>query len=152
MKVGILLSRVRVEEKWLLEALDHRGIQYDRIDDREAKFDITAPGVWSEYEVVLERCISFARGLYSTQILNAWGIPTVNMAHVAAACGDKLTTSSALAKANVPQPQIKIAFTQESALQCIEELGYPARCARLVQVRAVPRLQTIELRCNQLET
>ena len=36
-----------------------------------------------QYDAVLERSVSFARGLYVTQVLNAWGIPTVNMAHVA---------------------------------------------------------------------
>ena len=92
MKVGILLSRVRVEEKWLLEALDKRDITYERIDDREATFDLSAPGSYSSLDVVLERSISFARGLYATQVLNTWGIPTVNMAHVAATCGDKLST------------------------------------------------------------
>jgi [lysine-biosynthesis-protein LysW]--L-2-aminoadipate ligase len=65
------------------------------------------------------------RGLYTTQILNAWGVPTVNMAHVAAVCGDKLATSSALAKAGVAQPRVKVAFSTESALEAIEELGYP---------------------------
>ena len=47
------------------------------------------------------------------------------MAHVAAVCGDKLQTSLTLAKAGVPQPRIKVAFTHESALQAIEEMGYP---------------------------
>ena len=125
MKIGVLLSRVRVEEKWLFEALDKRGLAYDRIDDREAVFDIAQPGRWAGYDVMLERSLSFARGLYATQILNAWGIPSVNMAHVAAVCGDKLATSAALARAGVPQPRVKIAFTLESAMAAIEELGYP---------------------------
>jgi [lysine-biosynthesis-protein LysW]--L-2-aminoadipate ligase len=125
MKVGILLSRVRVEEKWLLEALEQRDVAYERIDDREAAFDLSTPGDWNRFDVVLERSISFARGLYATQVLNTFGIPTVNMAHVAATCGDKLTTSAALAKAGVAQPRTKLAFTPESAIQAIEELGYP---------------------------
>ncbi len=125
MKIGVLLSRVRVEEKWILEALEKRGIPHERIDDREAVFDFGRPQPWLEYAAVLERSISFARGLYATQMLNAWGIPTVNMAHVAATCGDKLTTSAVLARAGIPQPRIKVAFTPESALQAIEELGYP---------------------------
>lgn len=125
MKVGILLSRVRVEEKWLLEALEKRGVPYERIDDREARFDLTSPGEYAGLDVVLERSISFARGLYATQVLNAWGIPTVNMAHVAATCGDKLATTAALARAGVNQPRTKMAFTPESALMAIEELGYP---------------------------
>lgn len=125
MKIGVLLSRVRVEEKWILEALEKRGIPHVRIDDREAVFDFGRPQPWLEYAAVLERSISFARGLYATQMLNAWGIPTVNMAHVAATCGDKLTTSAVLGRAGIPQPRIKVAFTPESALQAIEELGYP---------------------------
>jgi len=125
MKVGILLSRVRVEEKWLLEALEARDVDYERIDDGRATFDFDEPAKWQRYVVVLERSISYVRGLYTTQILNAWGVPTVNMAHVAAVCGDKLATSSALAKAGVAQPRVKVAFSTESALEAIEELGYP---------------------------
>ena len=125
MKIGILLSRVRVEEKWLFEALDKRGVAYDRIDDREAIFDIDQPEPWIQYDAVLERSISFARGLYATQILNAWGVPTVNRSDVAAICGDKLTTTLMLQRANVPQPRVKVAFTPEAALEAIEQLGYP---------------------------
>jgi [lysine-biosynthesis-protein LysW]--L-2-aminoadipate ligase len=125
MKIGVLLSRVRVEEKWLFEALDKRGVKHDRIDDREVKFDVAQPEPWLSYDVVLERSISFARGLYATQILNAWGVPTVNSSQVAAVCGDKLTTTLMLQKAHVPQPRVKVAFTPESALDAIEELGYP---------------------------
>jgi [lysine-biosynthesis-protein LysW]--L-2-aminoadipate ligase len=125
MKVGILLSRVRVEEKWLLEALEARDVDYERIDDGQVTFDFNEPAKWMQYSVVLERSISYVRGLYTTQILNAWGIPTVNMAHVAAICGDKLATSAALAKVGVAQPRVKVAFTTESALKAIEEIGYP---------------------------
>src|SRR5512141_368986 len=124
-KVGILLSRVRVEEKMILEALEARHVVYDRLDDRLVHFDLTAPGAMLEYSVVLERSISYVRGLYATQVLNAWGIPTVNMAHVAAICGDKLATSAAMARAGVPQPKLKVAFSAESAIAAIEELGYP---------------------------
>lgn len=125
MKIGVLLSRVRVEEKWLLEALEKRGVSYDRIDDRELDFDLNDSSRWMEYSVILERSLSYMRGLYATQILNAWGIPTVNMSHVAAICGDKLATSSALARVGIAQPRVKVAFTAEAALEAIEELGYP---------------------------
>jgi [lysine-biosynthesis-protein LysW]--L-2-aminoadipate ligase len=125
MKVGLLLSRVRIEEKWLIEALEKAEVDFDRIDDRDITFDVDQPGNWKSYDVVLERSISFARGLYATQILNSWGIPTVNMAYVASACGDKLITSSILARAGIPQPRTKVAFTPEAALAAIEELGYP---------------------------
>ncbi len=125
MKLGILLSRIRVEEKWLLASLEAKGVDYERIDDGEVHFCIDEPGRWRDFDVIMERSISYVRGLYATQILNAWGIPTVNMSQVAMVCGDKLATSNALATAGVPQPRIKIAFSAASALEAIEEMGYP---------------------------
>jgi [lysine-biosynthesis-protein LysW]--L-2-aminoadipate ligase len=125
MKIGVLLSRVRVEEKWLFEALEKRGVDYERIDDREARFDLSDPNPWRRFDAVLERSVSFGRGLYACQVLNTWGIPTVNTARVAATCGDKLATSAALQAAGVPQPRVQVAFTPEAALAAIEAMGYP---------------------------
>ncbi len=125
MKVGVLYSRVRVEEKWIFEGLEKRGIDYEKIDDRQAIFNLANPGLWTKYDVVLERSLSFKNGLYATQILNGWGIPTVNMAHVAATCGDKLASSIALNQAGIPQPNVWVAFTPEAALEIMEQIGYP---------------------------
>ena len=125
MKIGVLCSRIRVEEKWIFEALEKRGIQYDRIDDRQIGLNLLEPGAWQEYDVVLERSLSYKNGLYTTQVLNSWGIPTVNMAQVAATCGDKLSTSTALTQAGVPQPRVWLAFTAEAALDIMETVGYP---------------------------
>jgi [lysine-biosynthesis-protein LysW]--L-2-aminoadipate ligase len=49
----------------------------------------------------------------------------VNTSAVAATCGDKLMTSVALREHGVPQPEVRVAFTPESALVAIEEMGYP---------------------------
>ena len=125
MKIGVLISRIRVEEKMLLSALEQKGVAFDRIDDSLEHFEIMDPAPWCQYDVVLERSISYARGLYATSIFNTWGIPTVNMARVAAICGDKLATSAALVRAGIPQPRLKVAFTPEAALAAIEEMGYP---------------------------
>jgi len=125
LKLGILLSRVRVEEKWLFEAFDKRGVAYDRLDDRELIFTLDQPERWRQYAVVLERSISYGRGLYATRVLNSWGVPTINSAAVSATCGDKLVTSAVLQAAGVPQPNVRVAFTPAAALQAIEEMGYP---------------------------
>ena len=125
MKIGMLYSRVRVEEKMLFDALEAHGVQYDKIDDRDAEFDLQNPGHWRDYDVILERCINHSRALYALKILNDWGIPSVNTAYVADVCGNKLVTSSQLVKAGVPTTRIKIAFTPESAIRAIEEFGYP---------------------------
>ncbi len=126
LKIGVLYSRVRVEEKWIFAALEKRGIDYDRLDDRAVHFDLENPAPWKQYDAVIERSISYTSGLYALRILNAFGVATVNTAAVAEACGDKLTTSTLLAKAGLPQPRNVVAFTPESALEALEELGYPA--------------------------
>src|SRR5512143_760077 len=126
MKIGMLLSRVGIEEKWLFEALEKRGVtDYDKLDDREVQFNLTEPGPWQQYSVILERSLSYGRGLYACKVLNAWGIPTVNTASVADTCGDKLWTSAALKHAGVAQPEVRVAFTPESAIAAMEEMGYP---------------------------
>ncbi|OGO05106.1 MAG: lysine biosynthesis enzyme LysX, partial [Chloroflexi bacterium RBG_13_56_8] len=77
------------------------------------------------YDVILERCINHSRALYTLALLNAWGVRTVNTAHVADVCGNKFTTTLALIGHGVPCPRTLIAYTPESALEAIETLGYP---------------------------
>jgi [lysine-biosynthesis-protein LysW]--L-2-aminoadipate ligase len=123
--IGVLVSRIRVEEKWIFENLERRGIPYERIDDRQIALNLSDPAQWNRFDVVLERSISYKSGLYTTRVLNAWGIPTVNMASVAATCGDKLMTSAALTQVGVPQPQVWAAYSVESALEVMDSIGYP---------------------------
>jgi len=123
MKIGVLLSRVRVEEKLLFEDLERRGLNFDRIDDRELVFNLDEKPF--EYDVVLERCINHSRAMYALKMLNDWGLRTVNTYNVANTCGNKFLTTQALIHHGVPSPKVKLAFTVESALAAIEELGYP---------------------------
>ncbi len=124
MLVGILHSLIRKDEKMLMEALTQRGVAFELIDDRKVVFDLQANG-FERFDVILERCINHSRALYALHILNDWGIPTVNTAQVAEICGNKLLTTSALVRHGVPTPRVKVAFTPESALEAIEEMGYP---------------------------
>ncbi len=59
------------------------------------------------------------------RILNQWGVKTVNTYEVAMTCGDKINTTTALVAAGIPSPRTLIAFTPESAIEAIEEIGYP---------------------------
>lgn len=125
LKVGVLYSRVRVEEKWIFGAMEKRGLDYERLDDRAISFDLDNPAPWLAFDAVLERSISYTNGLYSLMMLNVFGVPTVNTVEVAKICGDKLVTSAMLARAGVPQPHNMAAFTPEAALEVIEAFGYP---------------------------
>lgn len=124
-KIGIVYTRPRVEERWLFEALEIRNIPYEKILDRNLSLDLQSGNGWKEFNVVIERCLSFKNGLYLTQALNAWGIPTVNSSQVSAVCGDKLTTSIALEAAGIPQPPTWTAFSPDAALEIMDEVGYP---------------------------
>jgi len=124
--VGMLMSRVRVEEKLLLAELERQGATVVRFDDRAYTLDLHEPHPgMAACDVVVERCINHLRALYTLKMLGDWGISSVNTYEVANICGDKLLTSAALEKAGVPSPRTVAAFTPESALEACEDLGYP---------------------------
>ncbi len=130
-RVGVLLSRVRVEEKLLLEELERRHVPTTIIDDRELVLQLeTKPELG--VDVLAERCIQHSRALYALSVLETWGIPTVNTFEVADICGNKLLTTMRLIRDGVPSPRTRLAFTPESALTALEELGYPAVLKPLV--------------------
>jgi len=127
MRVAILASRVRVEEKLLVEALQRRGLDFEIIDDGRLLLDLAHPDErWREYDAVLCRSVSQSRGLAVLHVLEHWGIPVYNSARVTATCNDKVLTTLALLRAGVPTPRTLLAFEQQSALEGIEALGYPA--------------------------
>src|SRR6266480_4532647 len=121
--VGILCSRVRVEEKALFEALRRRTIPFERLDEDRIKFAIGSP--FPHAGVVLDRSIHHGRSLYALTLLNAAGIPSVNRGRVARICGDKILTTAALSRAGLPVPKTVVTFTREAALEAIEAMGYP---------------------------
>jgi len=103
--IGILCSRVRVEEKALFETLRRRAIPFERLDEDRIQFPIGNPFPKAP-DVVLDRSIHHGRSLYALTLLNAAGVPTVNRARVARICGDKILTTAALARAVVLKPMV----------------------------------------------
>jgi [lysine-biosynthesis-protein LysW]--L-2-aminoadipate ligase len=126
MRLAILASRIRVEEKLLIEALHRRAIDFDIVDDGGLLLDLARGGEeWRKYDAVFCRSLSQSRGQAVLQVLGSWGIPTVNTAEVTALCNDKLLTTLALLKAGIPTPRTLLAFEETTALQGVETLGYP---------------------------
>ncbi len=123
MKLGLLCSIVRKEEKLLIEEIRKRSLDFDILDDREVLFLLNQRHM--DFDVVLERCVNHSRALYALKVLNDWGIKTINTYTVADVCGNKFLTTSALIREEVPCPKTYLAFTPESALAAIERLGYP---------------------------
>ncbi len=127
-RVGLLHSLIRKDEKMLLDAFKRAGAEPVMIDDRKLIFDF-ANGAdvhnGFDVDVVLERSLNHSRGLNALRLFEGAGIKCINSYHVANVCGDKLLTTAALAEAGVAQPESRVAFTEESALEAIEDIGYP---------------------------
>jgi [lysine-biosynthesis-protein LysW]--L-2-aminoadipate ligase len=124
MKIGLLHSLIRKDEKFLMDELVKiKGVELVLIDDREITFNLGHDKF--EVDVLVERCINHSRALHGLRLFEAAGIKCVNSYHVATVCGDKLLTSVALAENNVPQPEVRVAFTEESAMKAILEMGFP---------------------------
>ena len=129
--IGVMLSRVRMEEKMILSSLERRGIPYVVLDDRRLRFDPDWTLIGHEsagsspLAAVINRSIAYTRGLYAARLLEARGMTVFNSSQVAEICGDKLQTTLALERTGLPIPRWGVAFTPESALAIIEDLGYP---------------------------
>lgn len=126
MRLAILTSRIRVEEKLLIEALRQRSIAFDIIDDGELLLDLSHPDErWCAYDAVLCRSMSQTRGLVVLHVLEHWGVRVYNTATVTATCNDKLLTTLALLRAGIKTPQTLLAFDPQVTIHGIEILGYP---------------------------
>ena len=123
MRVGFLHSLIRPEEKLLIRELQRRrGVELVFLDDRRLVFDLrTRPAV----DVVLERSINHSRAMHALRLLESMGVECVNRYEVSRKCGDKILTAVALQEFGVPQPETRVAFTEDSTLEAIEQLGYP---------------------------
>lgn len=124
MWVGVLVSRIRVEEKMLLKALEEADAECSRLNIDDLPFALMG-GALREYNAILIRCVSQTQALYASRVLESWGVKAINTHQVIRTCGDKLLTTAALIEHGVPTLRTMVAFTPEVALEAIETIGYP---------------------------
>ena len=125
-KVCIVFDRLRSEEKMLQkEALNlgHDTVMLDakitQINTDTRKEDLNLG------DVVLERCVSYFRGLHFTAALDFMDIPVLNKFDVASTCGNKMFMTLLLKKYNIPTPKTYFSFSSDSATENLEKVGYP---------------------------
>ena len=125
-KICIVFDRLRTEEKLLQKKAEELGYQTSMIDAKITSFDTDSkPENYDFGDVVLERCVSYYRGLHFTACLEFMDIPVINKFDVANTCGNKMITSMLLKKNNIPTPKTYFSFTAEAALENFEKIGYP---------------------------
>ncbi|MEF8826809.1 MAG: lysine biosynthesis protein LysX [Halapricum sp.] len=126
MKIGLLYSRIRRDEKLLLNELRERDHEVEKIDVRKQQFSIAEPPTeFEEVDLLLDRCLATSRSLYASKFAEAYDVPIVNSSETAEICADKVKNSLALEEAGVPTPNTEVAFTKDAALEIVEEFGYP---------------------------
>ena len=125
-KICVVFDRLRTEEKMLEKEasnLGHHVVMQDakitkvNTDSKKDDFDFG--------DVVLERCVSYFRGLHFTSCLEFMDVPVLNKFQVASMCGNKMFMTLMLKKHNVPTPKTYFSFTSESASENLEKVGYP---------------------------
>lgn len=111
-----------------MQAAEKRGVKVTLVDSKEMDISVTGGGETPKIKekIVLQRCVSHYRNLYSTAALEAAGHTVVNSFYTAWNSSDKLLCSIALKKAGVPTPETRVAFTEEGVIQALRSMGYPA--------------------------
>ena len=125
-KICIVFDRLRTEEKLLQKNAEELGYETSMVDAKITSFDTDSrPKDFEFGDVVLERCVSYYRGLHFTACLEFMDIPVINKFDVANTCGNKMITSMLLKKNNIPTPKTYFSFSAETALENFEKIGYP---------------------------
>ena len=128
--IAVAASRIRVEEKLVLERLERRGMACEHLDPR---------AVWAaadgairigrgdprHYRAVLDRELAQTRGLSLAQLLTAARITVLDSAEASAICHDKMRTAVTLVRAGIATPRTYVALTPGAARAAAAELGFP---------------------------
>jgi [lysine-biosynthesis-protein LysW]--L-2-aminoadipate ligase len=125
-KVCIVFDRLRAEEKMLQKEASELGHDALMLDAKITQ--INTDSKKEDYnlgDVVLERCVSYFRGLHFTASLEFMDIPVLNKFEVANICGNKMFMTLLLKKNNIPTPKTYFSFSSESAAENLEKVGFP---------------------------
>jgi [lysine-biosynthesis-protein LysW]--L-2-aminoadipate ligase len=125
-ELSIICDKVRFEEKTLYEKTQKKGIKSKIVDAKT--ITIGTHSKKKDFllgDVLLQRSVSYYRGLYLTASLEFLGFKVINRFEVGQTCGNKLITSIKLAENKIPSPKTQFAFSAESGLESIKNNGFP---------------------------
>ena len=124
-EVTVLYDTIRWEEKALLEAAKKNDINLEMVNCKKLALDLEKIPNKEDFGVVIQRCVSYYRNLHSTAALEGLGVDVINCLNTGVFAGNKLFTHMLLKKAGVPTPDATVAFSKESAIEALDEQGYP---------------------------
>jgi len=126
---GLVSDRIRWDEKALIRAASSLGVDLKIVDPKTIFLNVS--GDLDKLkdlfgEVVIDRCVSYFRGLHIAAILEKADLKVINPFNVSLICGNKMFTTLALINAGIPVPKTLVAFTREGVLKALDEIGFPA--------------------------
>ncbi len=94
-----------------------------QMDDRELQFNLS--DLSSDLDVVLNRSVSTSRAINAIRLFECMGVRCLNSHQASSTCSDKLLTSAVLQERGLPQPEVRVAFSEDAALSAMEKMGFP---------------------------
>ncbi len=119
--VGLLCSRVRVEEKGILAALSSAGVPGCTIPPDQPLPAPASPAVSTGPTVVIDRYTNRTAAPVLLSLLAARGIATIDAG--IAARNNRVETALALQAAGLPRPEMRVAIGEEAALGIVGAAG-----------------------------
>jgi len=128
MKIAIFHNRITWEIKRLINELEKNNISYDFFNNQNIYFKLSKEkDLDHQYDLILERSLSYFRGLYSCAILETKGYNVINNFECLQITGNKLLTSLKLIENDIPTPNTCFAFKEDTSLKAIDhEIHFPA--------------------------
>jgi len=125
-KICIVFDRLRLEEKLLQKESEDLGNETSVLDAKITQINTDSKKSDFDFgDVVLERCVSYFRGLHFTACLEFLDVPVINEFDVANNCGNKLFMSLLLKKNNIPTPKTYFSFSKDGATENVDKIGFP---------------------------
>ena len=88
MRIGLLHTRLRIEERRLGEALTARGAEVVSLPESAVAFDLHSQG-FDGLDAVVERCQDYTLAQTALRTLEHLGVPTINRPATVDLCGNK---------------------------------------------------------------
>lgn len=122
--IGILCSRIRLEEKLIFDSLKKRKIDFTIFDPRLMSLNGGKSGI-KKLKLVLNREISQTRAELILEYFNSSGIKTINSSQSTRLCNNKALCTWELQEGNIPVPKTVVVFSQDEAIIAAKKIGYP---------------------------
>ncbi|WP_065201973.1 RimK family alpha-L-glutamate ligase [Chromobacterium subtsugae] len=123
--VLLILTKMRPEEKAIVEALERRGVKVIvSVDGRDLGWLLQGESGVGHPQVAMLRCLSQSRNVELARLLRACGIPTINSVDAIDICCSKVAQAMLFRQYDIPAPQSVIAFQADEITRYGQRHGF----------------------------